>query len=66
MAELLNRYEFEFSSRFARVLSQLAEDGIGLTLHILVIEHIYYSESNLGIVKAQARKCAKEVTYIID
>ena len=33
---------------------------------MVVIEHIYDSESNLGIVKAQARKCAKELSDIVD
>ena len=28
--------------------------------------HIFNSESNLGIIKAQARKCAKELTNIVD
>ena len=56
----------EFSTRFTSVLSQLAEDGIVLTLPIVVIDNIYDSESNLEIVKAQARKFAKEVTDIIN
>ena len=66
MEELLNTHELKFSTRFTSVLHQLAEEGIGLTLPIVVLEHIYDSESNLGIVKAQARKCAKEVTNIVD
>ena len=32
----------------------------------MIIEHIYNSESNLGIVKAQVRKCAKELSDIVD
>ena len=59
MDELLSRHELAFSTRFASLLSQLADEGISLTLPVVVIEHIYNSESNLGIVKAQARKCAK-------
>ena len=58
MDELLNRHELAFSTRFAGLLSQLANEGIGRTLPVLVIEHIYNSENNLGIAKAQARKCA--------
>ena len=66
MDELLSRHELAFSTRFASLLSQLADEGIGLTLPVVVIEHIYKSESNLGIVKAKARKCAKELSDIVD
>ena len=66
MEEIFNRHLLDFSTRFFSVLSQLAEEGIGLTLPIVVIEPIYDLESNLGIKKAQARKCVKEVTNIID
>ena len=66
MDELLSRHELAFSTRFRSLLSQLAEEGIGLTLPVVVIEHIYNSECNLGIVKAQARKCAKELSNIVD
>ena len=66
MDELLSRHELAFSTRFTSLLSQLADEGIGLTLSVVVIEHIYNSESNLGIVKAQARNCTKEVTNKID
>ena len=66
MEELLNRHELAFSKRFASFLSQLADEGIGLNLPVVVVEHIYNSESNLGIVKAQARKCAKEPSDIVD
>ena len=66
MEELLNQHELAFSTRFASLLSQLADEGIGLSLPVVVIEHVYNSESNLGIVKAQVRKCAKEVSNIVD
>ena len=66
MEELLSRHELAFSTRLTSLLSQLADEGIGLTLPVVVIEHIYNSESNLGIVKAQARKCAKELSHIVD
>ena len=66
MDELLSRHELAFSTRFSSLLSQLSEEGIGLTLPVVVIEHIYNSESNLDIVKAQARKCAKELSNIVD
>ena len=42
------------------------KEGFGLTLPVVVIEHIYISESNLGFLKAQVGKCAKEVSSIID
>ena len=64
MEELLSRHELAFSTRFASLLSQLADEGIGLTLPVVVIEHIYNTESTLGIVRAQARKCAKEMSNI--
>ena len=69
--ELLGRHELAFSTRFVVVyctslLSQLADEGIGLTLPVVVIEHIYNLDSNLGIVKAQARKCAKKLSHLID
>ena len=66
MDELLSRHELAFSTRFASLLSQFADEGIGLLLPVVVIEHIYNSESNLGIVKAQARKFAKELSNIVD
>ena len=66
MEELLNRHELAFSARFTSLLQQLANEGIGLTLPVVIIEHIYNSESNLGLVKAQARKCAKELSDIVD
>ena len=66
MEELLSRHELAFSTRFTSLLHQLANEGIGLTLPVVIIEHIYNSESNLGIVKAQARKCAKELSNIVD
>ena len=66
MDELLNRHELAFSTRFASLLSQLADEGIGFSLPVVVIEHIWNSESNLGIVKAQARKFAKELSNIVD
>ena len=66
MDELLSRHELAFSTRFTSLLSQLADEGISLTLPVVVIEHIYNSENNLGIVKAQVRKCAKQVSNITD
>ena len=66
MDELLSRHELAFSTRFTSLLSQLADEGIGLTLPVVVIEHIYNLDSNLGIVKAQARKCAKKLSHLID
>ena len=60
MDERMSRHEIEFSSRFASAVEQLAEEGIGLSLPIGVIEHIYNSENNLSVVRSQARKCAKE------
>ena len=66
MDELLNRHELALLTRFTSLLHQLAYEGIGLTLPVVIIEHIYKSESNLGIVKAQARKCAKELSDIAD
>ena len=66
MEELLSRHELAFSTRFASLLSQLADEGISLTLPVVVIEHIYNTESTLGIVRAQARKCAKEMSDIDD
>ena len=50
MEELLIRHELAFSARFTSMLSQLASDRIGLTLPVVVIEHICNSESNLSIV----------------
>ena len=35
----------------------MANEGIGLSLPIVVIEHVYNSDNNL---RSQARKCAKE------
>ena len=46
-------------------MSQLEEEGIGLTLPVVVIEHIFDSESNLGKIKAQVRMCTKEVSNIV-
>ena len=40
MDELLNRHELAFSTRFASLLSQLADEGIGFSLPVVVIEHI--------------------------
>ena len=64
--ELLSQRELAFSTRFTSLLSQLEDEGIGLTLPVVVIEHIYNSERNLGILKAKARKCAKELSHIVD
>ena len=58
--ERMSRHEIEFSTRFASAIEQLAEDGIGLSLPIVVIEHIYNSDNNLSVVRSLARKCAKE------
>ena len=66
MEELLSRHELAFSTRLTSLLSQLADEGISLTLPVVVIEHIYNTESALGIVRAQARKCAKEMSDIDD
>ena len=60
MVEQMSRHEREFATRFSSAISQMAEEGIGLPLPIVVIEHIYNSENNLSVVRSQARKCAKE------
>ena len=56
----MSRHEIEFSTRFASAIEQMANEGISLSLPIVVIEHIYNSDSRLSAVRSQARKCAKE------
>ena len=38
----------------------MADEGIGLELPIVVIEHIFNSESHFGVVRSAIRKCAKK------
>ena len=57
---VMYRHEVEFAARFSSAVEQIANEGIGLSLPIVVIEHIYNSECNLSVVRSQARKCAKE------
>ena len=56
----MSRHEIEFSTRFASAIEQMANEGISLSLPIVVIEHIYNSDCSLSVVRSQARKCAKE------
>ena len=60
MDERMSRHEIEFAARFSSAVEQMADEGIGLSLPIVVIEHIYNSDNNLSVVRSQARKCAKE------
>ena len=60
MDERMSRHEIEFSTRFASAIEQMANEGISLSLPIVVIEHIYNSDCNLSVIRSQARKCAKE------
>ena len=60
MDERMSRHEIEFAARFSSAVEQMANEGIGLSLPIVVIEHIYNSDCNLSVVRSQARKCAKE------
>ena len=60
MDERMSRHEREFATRFSSSISQMADEGFGLTLPILVIEHIYKSENSLSVVRSIARNCAKE------
>ena len=60
MDERMSRHEIEFSTRFASAIEQMANEGISLSLPIVVIEHIYNSDCNLSVARSRARKCAKE------
>ena len=60
MNERMSRHEIEFAARFSSAIEQMANEGIGLSLTIEVIEHIYNSDNNLSVVRSQARKCSKE------
>ena len=60
MDERMSKHEKEFTSRFSSAMNQLADEGIELTLPIVVVEHIHKSENNLSVVRSQVRKCAKE------
>ena len=56
----MSKHEEEFATRFASAMTQLTDEGIELSLPIVVIEHIHKSENNLSVIKSQVRKCAKE------
>ena len=56
----MSKHEREFTNRFSNAISQMADEGKGLSLLIVVIEHIYKSENNLSVVRSKVRKCAKE------
>ena len=56
----MSKHEREFATIFSSAMTQLADEGIELTLPIVVIEHIHKSENNLKFVRSQVRKCAKE------
>ena len=60
MDERMSKHEREFTARFSSAMTQMANEGIELSLPIVVIEHIHNSENNLSVVRSQARKCAKE------
>ena len=60
MDERMSKHERQFTSRFSSAMTQLAGEGIELTLPIVVVEHINKSENNLSVVRSQVRKCAKE------
>ena len=53
MDERMSKHEEEFATRFSDAMTQLANEGIDLSLPIVVIE----SEN---VVSSQMRKCAKE------
>ena len=60
MDERMSRHEIEFAARFSSTVEQMANEGISLSLPIVMIEHIYNSDCNLSVVRSRARKCAKE------
>ena len=60
MDEHMSKHETEFANKFSSAMTQLADEGIELSLPIVVIEHIHKSENNLRVIKSQVRKCAKE------
>ena len=60
MDERMFKHEREFTTRFSSAMSQMAEEGVGVSLPIEVIEHTYKSENYLSVVRSQVRKCAKE------
>ena len=60
MDERMSKHEREFATRFSCAITQMADEGIELSLPIVVIEHIHKAENNLSVVRSQVRKCAKE------
>ena len=60
MDERMSKHETEFANSFSSAMTQLADEGIELSLPIVVIEHIHKAENNLSVIKSQLRKCANE------
>ena len=56
----MSRHQQEFVTRFSSAMTQMADEGIELTLPIVVIEHVHKSENNLSVVRSHVRKCAKK------
>ena len=58
--EVIAREEGEFTRRLAKELVELAHEGIGFYLPIVVVDHVADTESNISFIKSKIKRCAKE------